>query len=222
MTQVFGAFKYFEDPVVATKLKSEFKRVGAELTSANIAHLTSNQVTNLNLQPLWQAFIEKQLQDIEKTATAWVDAAITSAAGAYKTELDGLLAQETKLAADQSNKAQLDKYNAQRTTIHTQAQKPNQDVHNANKRLDDAEDALKKVAAKYKAQDKQVVSAKKELEAAKKTALNAEKAYNPKMREGNKLDLSEVRQMIKNARDDQAVLAKFKAYNKSFKMPIAQ
>lgn len=133
-----------------------------------------------------------------------------------------MLTQEKKLVADQNNKAQLDKYNTQRTTIYTTAHKLNQDLHNANKRLDDAEDALEEAAAKYKTKDKQVVSAKDELEAAKKIAMNAEKAYNLKMREGNLLDLSEVRRMIKNARDDQAILAKFRAYNKSFKMPSAR
>jgi predicted nucleic acid-binding Zn-ribbon protein len=91
-----------------------------------------------------------------------------------------------------------------------------------NKRRDDARDALKKLAATLSAKDKKVVSAKKELEGAENVVLDAQAAYNLKLREGTKLDLTEVKRMITTVKEAQAMLAKFKAYNNSFKMPSAK
>jgi hypothetical protein len=91
-----------------------------------------------------------------------------------------------------------------------------------NKRRDDAGDALKKLAATLSAKDKKVVSAKKELEGAENVVLDAQAAYNLKLREGTKLDLTEVKRMITTVKEAQAMLAKFKAYNNSFKMPSAK
>ena len=95
-------------------MRSAIKYVGAELTSRNIAHLTSNQVTNVDLQPLWQRFMkERKLKSIKTDGTAWVDKVIKAAEGAYKTEIIDLEAQEKKLIANQKHKPQLDKYNTQ-------------------------------------------------------------------------------------------------------------
>ena len=166
--------------------------------------------------------MEKKLKSIETDGTAWVDKAIKTAEGAYKTELADLEAQEKRLTADQKNKAQLNKYNTQRKDIQKQAQPLKQKWHNADKRRDDTEDDLKKLAATLSAKDKKVVNAKKEYEGAKTIALDAQAAYNLKMRDGNKLDLTEVRRMIAIVKEAEAMLAKFKTYNNSFKMPIAK
>ena len=56
----------------------------------------------------------------------------------------------------------------------------------------------------------------------KTVALDAQAAYNPKMRDSNKLDLIEVRRMIVIVKEAQAMLAKFQTYNNSFKVPTAK
>lgn len=221
-SKVLSVYKYFEDATVISKLKSAVKNVGAELTSANIAHLTANKVTNMDLQPLWQKFMEKKLKEIEDFSTNWVKTMITYAENAYKTELTTLQAQEKTLVAAQKNQAQLTKNNQQRTTINADAQKLKVKWHNADKKREDAEDAVVKMAANANATIKQKENAGAELEKAEKVTLEALKAYNLKLREGNKLDLLEVRKMIANAKKDQDILAKFKAYNSKFKMPSAK
>ena len=120
------------------------------------------------------------------------------------------------------NKAQLDKYDTQRKDIQKHAQPLKQKWHNADKRKDDAEDDSEILAKILSAKDNKMVNAKKESEIAKTVALDAQAAYNLKMRDANKLDLTEVRRMIAIAKEAQAVLAKFKTYNNSFKMPPAK
>ena len=166
--------------------------------------------------------MEKKLQSIETAGTEWVNKAIKVAENSYKTELADLQAQEKKLTADQNNKAQLDKYNNQRKTIQTQTKNFKQKWNNADKRRDDAEHVLNKLATTLNAKDKKVVNAKKQLEGAKNVAIDAQVAYNLKLREGNKLDLTEVKRMITIVKEAQAMLATFKAYNNSFKMPTAK
>lgn len=163
-----------------------------------------------------------KLKQIETFGTKWVTDMIKHAENAYKTELTNLDTQEKTLVAAQKNPAMLKKYNDQRTVIQTEAQKLKVNWHNADKKRDDAETALEKLAGDATSTKKQLDGAKKELEAAELVTLDALKAWNRKLREGNKLDLTELRKVISTVKAAQAILATFKTYNSGFKMPSAK
>lgn len=219
MKKVFGVFKYFEDATIS-KMRSVIMHVGAELTSANIAHLTAKQVPNMNLQPLWQNFMEKKLKEVETGGTKWVDKMISHTEEAYKTELQALLLQEKTLAGAPA--AQIQGNAALRAKIATQAQNLRVRWHSADKARDDASAVVKKLANNPKAVKKQRDKAEREYKSAKDVAHSALRAHSLKLREGNLLDLTELRTIVANAKKAQTILANMKTYNKNFKMPSAK
>ncbi|KAF2175365.1 hypothetical protein K469DRAFT_68166 [Zopfia rhizophila CBS 207.26] len=223
---VLAVFKYFEDPTVKHNLQSAIKNVGTELSGSNINHLTGQ---NVDLAPLWKEFMEKKLAKIEEFGTGWVKKMIQYAEAGYDKEMKDLKAKETdlqkdeKLTGDAKNRA-IQKKNQELARIQSEANSLKQKLHKADKDVDDAKDEVARLTKQYETDKKSSTekardNATKEQEAAEKRLYDAQKVYNLKLREGNKLDLKMVREMISNTKKDQDVLAKFKTYNNSFKMP---
>jgi predicted nucleic acid-binding Zn-ribbon protein len=200
------------DAEITKRLKVAAGNVALELDNA--PHVTGVNVGNLG--SLWEEFLGAHLKKVDAHGKSWLEAKIKLAEDALDKEVKRLNSEVDKLKANEKKQGQkeIDAKQKKEKDLKNDLRKLERDVDNAERDVDDQKDKIENTKDKTKKKSEKSILAKLERE-----LYAAQKAFHTKEREINMVWAKTAEQVLKNLKDDQATLAKYKAALKTLTFP---